>query len=190
MLNMKSLQTNITILNKGQIIDPNQFENVITAGPNLISYNKTSHKSYIDIPMNDENVNRVVYEAATAVGLIQTSSSSKRNDDASSGNNDKEEEEDLITTEAIFVTTDGSDNCHEIYEPNYCGLRCEGLASLLLNVFNVSQAMSMDQGGSTTMWINGEGINGVVSNSDNTDPGGGGTRAIANGLFVELIPPS
>jgi len=51
--------------------------------------------------------------------------------------------------------------------------------------------MSMDQGGSTTMWVKQQaanGRNGVVSRSHNTDPvENDGPRSVANGVFVQLI---
>lgn len=46
------------------------------------------------------------------------------------------------------------------------------------------------QGGSTTMWIDGENPerSGVVSRSDNKQPEETeGARALANGLFIELL---
>jgi exopolysaccharide biosynthesis protein len=173
LLTINGEYSNITVLDKGAFVDPNIVHNAISAGPNLVSYDETTGSAFIDIPADDENVNRIVYEASTAVGLIQSNSN---------GGGGR------VSTEAILVTTDGSDSCH--FNEHYCGIRCQGLASLMLEVFGVSQAMSMDQGGSTTMWIDGEGPSGkdgVVSNSDNTSPGGGGTRALANGLFVELL---
>ena len=36
----------------------------------------------------------------------------------------------------------------------------------------------MDQGGSTTMWVKGQGADGIVSHA------GGGTRNINSGLFL------
>jgi hypothetical protein len=112
------------------------------------------------------------------------------------------------------------------------------MLSVRNQVFNVTQAMSMDQGGSTTMWIDGmcccyrarfslqtstdhdillrlllcvyrflvdflyffvsyvyiylgenPDRNGVVSRSDNKQPAEQeGARALANGLFIELLP--
>ena len=47
--------------------------------------------------------------------------------------------------------------------------------------FGAHEAMSMDQGGSTTMFVRGQGETGIVSN------GGGGGRNIANGLFIEKL---
>jgi hypothetical protein len=46
---------------------------------------------------------------------------------------------------------------------------------LLKDFFNVTSALNMDQGGSTTFWTKSAGI---VSHS------GGGPRAINSGLFV------
>lgn len=60
----------------------------------------------------------------------------------------------------------------------------------MLDHFNVAMATSMDQGGSTTMWV--QGVNpdrdGVVSRSHNTVPADqDGPRNVANGLFVQVI---
>lgn len=56
--------------------------------------------------------------------------------------------------------------------------------------FSASMAMSMDQGGSTTMWVKGVNPNrdGVVSRSHNTRPvEEDGARNVANALFIELL---
>jgi hypothetical protein len=56
--------------------------------------------------------------------------------------------------------------------------------------FQTSFAMSMDQGGSTTMWVKGANpsSNGVVSRSHKTEPvEQDGPRNIANGLFISLV---
>jgi exopolysaccharide biosynthesis protein len=62
----------------------------------------------------------------------------------------------------LLVTFDGHDGCVE-YDPK-CGVNSHQLASFLLDYLGVHSAMNMDQGGSTTMWIDGESGNGVVSN--------------------------
>jgi len=79
----------------------------------------------------------------------------------------------------IFVTTDGSDECGRF--DTSCGLNSHDLASLLRDHFKVQQAMSMDQGGSTTMYVEGEGVDNVVSYA------GGGARQVANALFISLV---
>ena len=43
----------------------------------------------------------------------------------------------------VMITTDGSDSC--LPNETYCGLFSPDLASLMLEVFEVSEAMSMDQ---------------------------------------------
>ena len=86
------------------------------------------------------------------------------------------------------MTTDGSDECGP--KDISCGLNSKDLASLMRSHFGVDQAMSMDQGGSTTMWVKGANPerNGVVSRSHNSEPAEqDGPRNVANGLFVELV---
>ena len=78
--------------------------------------------------------------------------------------------------EAVFVTTDGHDGCNKT-DPT-CGTNAFTLAHLMRDAFNVTDAMGMDQGGSTTMWVDGQGTNGIVSQS------GGDPRPIFSGLFL------
>ena len=64
------------------------------------------------------------------------------------------------------------------------------LSGLLKEQYGVHQALSMDQGGSTTMWIKGERPDrgGVVSRSHSSVPDIDDTpRNVANGVFVELL---
>lgn len=168
-LESKTSATSIAVMSKGEQPDKN-VNSAIGAGPNLVSFNKETRESYVDIPQDDENINRVVYEAATAVGIVH---------DTSSG--------DMIAKEIIMVTSDGDDKCRPT--ERYCGLEAHNLATLMIDVFSVTQAMSMDQGGSTTMWVNGENPsrNGIVSRSSNKEPEDqeGTGRALANGLFVK-----
>ena len=72
-----------------------------------------------------------------------------------------------------MVAVDGDGDKHGLGEKN--------LASLMLHHFDAQQATSFDQGGSTTMWVAGEPNSGIVSNA------GGGARAVASGLFVQLV---
>jgi hypothetical protein len=165
--------SSIDVLHRGEApIDSDTLPHAIGAGPNLISYNFTTGESYVDIPSDDDNINRVVYEATTAVGLVQTLENGA-----------------LKTNEVIMVTTDGSDSCMPF--ERFCGLEANNLATLMRDVFKVQQAMSMDQGGSTTMFVKGANPSrsGVVSRSDNKQPedSEGTGRHLANGLFVEVI---
>lgn len=50
----------------------------------------------------------------------------------------------------LLVTTDGSDECGP--KDISCGLNSKDLASIMKEHFGTSKAMSMDQGGSTTLW--------------------------------------
>ena len=112
----------------------------------------------------------MVYEATTAAGFTF------------------EDIDSNTASTLVMVTTDGSDSClpHE----TYCGCFSWDLAALMKDIFHTRVAMSMDQGGSTTMWLRGENPSrdGVVSRSDNKEPEENeGARNIANGLFIELI---
>jgi hypothetical protein len=107
----------------------------------------------IAIPPHDQNFANVYeHSANTGVGF-RTSSSGTR--------------------EVVMVTTDGHDNCDKA--DTTCGTNAFTLAHLMRDAFDVDTAMGMDQGGSTTMWVDGKG---VVSNS------GGGARPIFSGLFL------
>ena len=108
----------ISVLHRGEQ-PPVDVQSAIGAGPNLVSFDTTTGKSFVDIPEDDDNINRVVYEATTAVGV------------------------DFSKNTLIMVTTDGSDSC--LPNETYCGLFSPDLASLMLDVFECSQAMSMDQ---------------------------------------------
>jgi hypothetical protein len=75
----------------------------------------------VDIPADDDNINRLVYEATTAVGL------SRHSIDGSS----VQDTESMGHT-MIMLTTDGSDSC--LPKDDYCGLIAPNLASLMLEV--------------------------------------------------------
>lgn len=163
--------SDIEVLYRGETVDSSVM-NAIAAGPNLVSFNKETGESYVDIPSDDDNINRFVYEAFTAVGLqIKV---------------DPNNNQATISDTLVMVTTDGSDSClpHE----TYCGIFSIDLADMMREVFECGVAMSMDQGGSTTMWIDGENPerNGVVSRSDNKEQSEG-ARKLANGLFIEVL---
>ena len=118
----------------------------IGAGPNLIT------KGNIAIPPHDQNFANVYeHSANTGVGFRTTST----------------------TREVVMVTTDGHDGCK--MDDTTCGVNAFTLAYLMRDAFQCDAAMGMDQGGSTTMWVNGKG---VVSNL------GGGARPIYSGLFL------
>ena len=155
---------NIDVVNRGEQGLPD-IQNGLAAGPNLVSYKPDTYETYIDIPSNDDNINIHEHAANTAVGIIY--------------NKDTNQAETML-----FVTTDGSDECGRLDES--CGINAPNLASLMKDHFMVHQSMSMDQGGSTTMWIKSQ-----TSTSTNGDGvvsySGGGARNVANGFFVEII---
>ena len=74
------------------------------------------------------------------------------------------------------MTTDGYDGCSGLDAS--CGTNAFTLAYLMKDFFGVQAAMGLDQGGSTTMWVQGAG---VVSNP------GQGVRDVFSGLFVEAV---
>lgn len=122
----------------------------IAAGPNLVSSNASG--AFVDIPKDDDNIGNILeHSANTAVGLLPSGI-------------------------ALLVTTDGFDECSGL-DPT-CGANAFTLAYLMKDFFNVSSALGMDQGGSTTMWVQGLG---VVSNP------GKGERDVFSALFVEEL---
>jgi exopolysaccharide biosynthesis protein len=130
---------------------PNGLEfDTITASPNLVSTNASG--SFVDIPSDDDNKGNILEHAAnTGVGLR-----------AADGD---------VT--GIIVTTDGYDGCP--LTNSTCGTNAYTLAYLFKDLLNATSAMMMDQGGSTTMFVQGQGI---VSHA------GGGARNINAGLFL------
>lgn len=160
--------TNIKVLHRGETVG-DEVQNAIGAGPNLVSYNATTKTSYVDIPADDDNINNLEYAANTAVAAKLDTETGK-------------------ATHILLVTTDGSDECGPS-DPS-CGLNMETLGGLLKDQYGVHIALSMDQGGSTTMWIKGErpDRNGVVSRSHSSVPDIEDTpRSVANGVFIELL---
>mmetsp|Transcript_31533 Transcript_31533/g.43278 ORF Transcript_31533/g.43278 Transcript_31533/m.43278 type:complete len:336 (-) Transcript_31533:214-1221(-) len=168
-LELDGTLSTIEVMNRGDAA-PQTVSNAIGAGPNLVSYDSASQSSFIDIPSDDDNINILEHAANTAVGLVLSDT------------------EPHLATTLLMVTTDGSDECGP--KDITCGLNSRDLASLLKDHFKADRAMSMDQGGSTTMWVKGANPdrNGVVSRSHNTEPAEqDGPRNVANGLFVELL---
>lgn len=160
--------TNIQTLHRGETVG-DDVKTAIGAGPNLVSYNATTKTAYSDIPFDDDNINLLEFAANTAVGIKFDTEGGK-------------------ATHILLLTTDGSDECGPT-DPS-CGLNMHVLADLMREQYGVHQALSMDQGGSTTMWIKGERPDrgGVVSRSHSSVPDIEDTpRNVANGIFVELI---
>jgi Phosphodiester glycosidase len=123
----------------------------ITASPNLVTTNASG--SFVDIPSGDDNKGNILEHAAnTGVGLRALSSGD---------------------VAGIIVTTDGYDGCP--LSNSTCGTNAYTLAYLFKDLLQATSAMMMDQGGSTTMFVQGQGI---VSHA------GGGPRNINAGLFL------
>jgi len=159
--------TDIQVLHRGETVADN-IKSAIGAGPNLVSQDPTTGESFIDIPADDDNINILEHAANTAVGFKKDATGK--------------------TATLIMATTDGSDECGPLDDT--CGLMSKALASLMKDKFGCAKAMSMDQGGSTTMWV--KGVNPerdcIVSRSHNTRPvEEDGPRNVANGLFIEIV---
>lgn len=144
-------------LPRGGAVDES-VRDAIAAGPNLVTDGK------IDIDPHDDNINIPEHAANTAVGL--------RVDAASN------------TAHAYLVTADGQDG-KSVLDP-LSGINAHQLADFLVDQLKVTSAMGMDQGGSTTMYVRGHGVNGIVSCSDTSDPSAP-PRRVFDGLFVELV---
>lgn len=165
-LEIDSVDSTIAVVHRGETAE-STVQNAIAAGPNLVSFNSSTGESYIDIPSDDDNINILEHAANTAVGILRTDGKART---------------------MIIATTDGSDECGP--KDITCGLNSKDLASLMKDHFQTAQAMSMDQGGSTTMWVKGANPdrNGVVSRSHNNKPvEQDGPRNVANALFFSLI---
>ena len=156
-----SCRSRFEVLHKGQQVSKD-VRNAIGAGPNLVS---TVNGSAIEaIPSDDYNVNLLSRAANTAVGLI-----------ADAGG--------VLMSKAVLVTVDGNDHCG--FKSN-CGVSDHELAYFMKDQLHCASAMGMDQGGSTTMYVQGKGIGGVVNCSDmpNCD---GRVRRVYDGLFVAEV---
>jgi hypothetical protein len=126
----------------------------LAAGPFLLSTNASG--TFVAIPSDDQNfLNNLEHSANTGFGLDESRDSPL----------------------AFFVTVDGFDGCPSS-DPT-CGTNGYSLAYFLRDYLGATSAMGMDQGGSTTMWVKGEGV--VSSTSSG---GGGAPRPIFNGLFL------
>jgi hypothetical protein len=84
-LKLDGSHSSIEVLHRGESVD-SSVANAIAAGPNLVSYDSDADAGYVDIPADDDNINRVVYEANSAVGLVQKAN---------------------LAEQLIMVTTDG-----------------------------------------------------------------------------------
>jgi len=110
-----------------------------------------------DIPSDDDNIlNILEHSANTALAFTTVGTS----------------------TMAMLLTFDGYDSC-SLFDPT-CGINAFSMAYYLRDQVGVQTAMGMDQGGSTTMWVTGQGTDGIVSNP------GQSPRNLFSGLFVAI----
>jgi hypothetical protein len=123
----------------------------LAAGPNLVSTNASG--TFVDVRSGDENFANVFeWSANTGMGFAPNGST------------------------AFLATFDGYDGCPQANTS--CGTNAFTMAAFFKDFLKVSKAMAMDQGGSTTMFVKGQG---VVSNP------GAGVRAVFSGLFLEAV---
>ena len=152
-LTIDGTASRVDLLTRGAPPPAGLAKDAISGSPNLVSTNASG--SFVAIPSDDDNLGNILeHSANTGVGLRAAA-------DGSGG------------LEAVLLTTDGYDGC-SIFNAT-CGTNAFTLAYMLKDFFNVTSALNMDQGGSTTFWTKSAGI---VSHS------GGGPRAINSGLFV------
>lgn len=137
----------------------------IGAGPNLI----TNGKLTVNTP--DENlVPTFEFAANSAIGIINDNS----------GN----------PMQLVYFTVDGNDDS---FEKGWPAMNAYQMADFMLNYLKVSNAISMDQGGSTTLYVAASDINiyplHVVSNSKYQPfkpRSADNVREIYDGLFITV----
>lgn len=152
-LSINGSSSSVDLLTRGAPPPSGLALDSISAGPFLLATNETG--TFVSIPHDDDNIANIFeHSANTAVALSAGGSS------------------------AYFVTFDGHDGCG-LFDPT-CGTNAFTLAYFLKDFLNATQAMGMDQGGSTTMWVSGQAnaTDGIVSNP------GQGVRPVYSGLFL------
>lgn len=105
------------------------------------------------IPPGDLGVNRWEHSANAAVALLAG--------------------ERGTMSQVVLVASDGRDGCPRS-DPT-CGIEAEPMAYFMLDHVGAEEAMELDQGGSTTLWVKGKGI--VNSNKS-------GPRKIFSGIAI------
>jgi len=146
---MNGTNSNIFVMPHGGSLGP-AYPDVIAAGPNLVSWENNG--PVYGVPWYDENLNRWEHSANTAIGLLGVPGAFHT---------------------LVLVVADGTDSCSRW--DSTCGIEATPMAYFMKDQIGVALAMEMDQGGSSTMWINGLGI----VNNNKVDP-----RPVFNGLFV------
>lgn len=125
--------SSVIVQHRGELLPPDTSF-AIAAGPNLVSSSSSSGGPYVDIPLDDFNVNIWEHASNTAVGLVG---------------------DDGLAASAVFVVADGHDGCP--VKDITCGITAHRMAYFMKDFIGAHQAMEMDQGGSSTMWVAGLG---------------------------------
>jgi len=159
-------RSSMRILSMGEQLSTRDVQNCLSAGPNLVSWNKEKKESETYIPATDFNVNIWGHTANSAVGLTAS--------DPSSG----------VYEQLVLATANGYDGCDRS-DPT-CGIEAYPMAYFMKDFVKSTIAMEMDQGGSTTLWVKGQEYNGVVSNTGKGPVPS--PRALNSGLFVTYTP--
>jgi hypothetical protein len=148
-LTLDGTKSHIDVLHRGDHPPAGLSLDSISAGPNLVSTG--AQGTIIDIPKDDDNIGNILEHAANTMVAFRDNM-------------------------AFMVTFDGYDGC-SFFDPT-CGTNAFSMAYFARDYLKATSAMGCDQGGSTTMFVKGQGTNGIVSKS------GGGPRPVFNGLFV------
>ena len=157
---------------QGKEIYPDAFG----AGPNLVTDGKLDVSGIPGMPSHrDENLFPTIeFSANAAVGIINDAGGKP--------------------AQFVFFTVDGNNNSFIHPARNLGGMNAQEMAELMIKYLKVSNAISMDQGGSTTLYIAASDpkeypLN-VVSNSDYKGPGvprdPKSVRNIYDGLFIAV----
>lgn len=154
--------SDVRVMSRAEPAPPGTL-NALAAGPNLVSVGDGG-EPVVDIPWDDFNVNIWEHSANTAAGLVRHGCSNPR--DGST----------CASVSLALVTADGYDGCP--HSDSRCGTNAHHMAYFMKDYVGATVAMEMDQGGSTTMYVAGEGDQGIVSNP------GRGVRAVFDALFV------
>ena len=141
----------VELLRRGQDL-PATVSTVIAASPRLVT-SSGGGPPQVHIPADDDNTGNIEEHAAnTGAGLRDGGKT------------------------LVLVTVDGVDDCSMLNAT--CGVNAVQLAFLMKDALAVDDAMQMDQGGSTTMWVRGQPNGGVVSRNE------WAPRSIYSALFV------
>lgn len=100
---------------------PQNVQDAIGAGPNLVSYDASTNAPFVNIPYWDFNVNIWEHAANTAVGLVQNVRHPS------------------VQEKLIMVTADGNDSCSRS-DPT-CGIAAEPMAYFMKDYLKVGSGI-------------------------------------------------